>query len=146
MTYTYKTERLPLLMILLSQMIGVLMIDIVALRIALVGLMVALILATFVHYEMLITSNKITYTVRLFTLKLRTVELTDEDIYCVWFKRASWAKKKAIIKRKAGFAIPMLSDQSQHFVNHLAEFCTSHDIPIHKTSDYELLERMSTSR
>ena len=78
-------------MILLSQFVGVLIIDIVALRIALVGLMVALIVATFVHYEMLITANKITYTVRLFTLKLRTVELTDEDIYCVWFKRASWA-------------------------------------------------------
>ena len=78
-------------MILLSQFVGVLIIDIVALRIALVGLMVALIVATFVHYEMLITANKITYTVRLFTLKLRTVELTDEDIYCVWFKSASWA-------------------------------------------------------
>lgn len=144
--YTSRGEILPTLMFLLPQIVLISMIDFTPFKIGIGVFTMTLLFVTFFYYEMHITANKITYTVRLFKFKIKTVELSSEDIDCVWFKRAGWAKKKVHIKRKNGFAIHMLNDQPQHFINHLTEFCTSHNIPIHKTSDYELLERMSTPR
>jgi hypothetical protein len=145
-TYTYRGVTLPILMVLLPQIVLISMIDFTPFKIGVGIFTMTLLLVTFFYYELHITANKITYTVKLFKFKIKTVELTYEDIYCVWFKRAGWARKKALIKRKKGFAIHMLSEQPHHLFNHLTDFCASQDIAIHKTSDYELLERMSAPK
>ncbi|WP_090871377.1 hypothetical protein [Oceanobacillus limi] len=58
------------------------------------------------------------------------------------FKRAGWGKKCVIIKNHKGFHFRIINFKPEHIYNDLMDFAQNYEIPVSKTKDYLILEKL----
>lgn len=104
-------------------------------------LLLVLVLAL-IRFKINIYDDHLLYEILLVNKSSVKKRVFPEEINQMKFTRVGWAKKAAIIKVNKGINIRLADLESPIAYDHLMEFAEKHDIPIVKTKDYLLLERM----
>lgn len=94
------------------------------------------------HYEFQIENNRLTYRILLLKTPIYTKEVVPEDIREIKFIRVDWAKKSAIVRMKKGFNIRVILFHPDSVYKELEQYAKEHNVSIHKTRDYQILEKM----
>ncbi|PSL41783.1 hypothetical protein B0H99_10126 [Planomicrobium soli] len=107
-------------------------------------LLFLLIVAVFslVRFKLTIYAEKMVYEILLVNKSIIKKKILPIHINQMKFIRVGWAQKAAIIKVKKGINVRLVVLEPPKAYDHLIEFATIHDIPIAKTKDYLILERM----
>ncbi|SFL53965.1 hypothetical protein SAMN04487943_102127 [Gracilibacillus orientalis] len=101
------------------------------------------ILATiFMKFNLKITGGSLTYKILVFSLTIYKREIPHSQILAMKFKRAGWGKKFVIVKNKKAFNFRIIEFYPKSIYIDLIDFANKYGIPISKTKDYLILERL----
>ncbi|MHA6261385.1 hypothetical protein ACXYMX_16095 [Sporosarcina sp. CAU 1771] len=147
MVYNAKTQRGPLVVIFLILLV-VLILSLrngggswmLYLHIPFTLLVLA---AIFINFGFKISNGVLKFQIRIFTLPIYAKEINHEEIDGLKLTRVGWKKKCAVVQNRKGLNFRILAFNPESIFNDLIAFATDYKIPITKTKDYIILEKMS---
>lgn len=95
-----------------------------------------------IQYQFHIDYQRLTYQVFLLRTPIFTKEVVPEEIQEIKFIRVDWAKKSAIVRMKKGLNIRVILFHPDSVCKDLEHYARENNVSIHKTRDYQILERM----
>ena len=96
----------------------------------------------FITYHVVINKHTISYTIKLFGLKIYNKKIIHTDVIKITFKRMGWNAKSAVIKVRKGLSIRVGYFKPNDVYKDLIVFCEENEIPYKKTKDYKIIENM----
>lgn len=105
-------------------------------------IIVFLLTSLFIRYKLEIKDGYLTYQFLLLETPLYKRIIHPLEITQIKFVRFGWATKGAIIQTKKGLHIRIFKFEPNHVFLDILDFANHHTIPILKTKDYQILERM----
>lgn len=142
MTYTAKPERTALAMMsvltlfLSWQYVGTFWMMTILSAVAIVQL-----LCIVLSYEVTIHAHAIHYHVKWFHWTVYEKTVTPASVRVVRFTRTGWQSSLAVIHH-AGIPLRISKFTPHTVYEHVAVFCSEHDIATTKTKDYELVQKI----
>lgn len=101
------------------------------------------ILATiFMNFKFKIHDGALDFQIRIFTLAIYKRKINHNQIKGMKFKRTGWGKKCAIVQSHKGFNFRITHFKQEIIYNDLIDFANDYEIPIFKTKDYLILEKL----
>ena len=97
----------------------------------------------FINFRFKISSGVLKFQIRIFALAIYNKEVNHEQIDAIKLTRVGWKKKCAVVQNKKGLNFRILAFSPASIFNDLIEFANDYKIPISKTKDYVILERMN---
>lgn len=102
------------------------------------------ILATiFINFKFKILEGSLTFQILIFTFLVYEKEVDPKRIDSMIFKRIGWGKKCVIVKNNIGFNFRISNFDPEIIYNDLLAFANAYSIPITKTKDYLILEKLN---
>lgn len=98
--------------------------------------------AIFTNFKFRIEEGSLIFKILIFTFTVYKKEINHKQIDRMKFKRISWTKKCAIVKNNKGFNFRITNFYSVEIYNDLVDFAKEYNIPISKTKDYLILEKL----
>ncbi len=114
--------------------------EVTFLRIILIAI---IFLSLYIKFKFVIADGCLSFEVLIFSLHLYKKEVQPNQIVSMRFKRVGWARKCVIIKITKGFNLRIVHFYPKEIYNDLIDFANQYDIPISKTKDYVILEKMN---
>ncbi|MGP4074693.1 hypothetical protein [Halobacillus sp. K22] len=93
------------------------------------------------RYKFEVGHDQLVYRLLFFKKTIYIRKLAPSDISQIRFVRLMWAKKTVLIKVKSERKIRLVEPSPSTAFDHLMEFADKHEVELHKTRDYLLLER-----
>lgn len=143
MTYTAKTQQTVLLFFLILAITSIF-----ATRnhpstyYILIPYTLMILAFIFMVFQLTIKKDSLKFKILLFTITIYKKEVNVKQIERVKLKRVGWATKCAIVKNRRGFNFRIINFFPREVYNDLVIFAEAYDIPLSKTKDYLILERM----
>ncbi len=109
------------------------------LQLSLVFLMLLLV---FIHFTLRIDEGLITYQVLFLSLVIWKKELNPQQMKQLTFKRVGWSTQCALIQTKHILNLRIIHFTPEDVFQELALFNQRNSIPINKSKDYSLLEKV----
>lgn len=99
-------------------------------------------ISRFLDFRLEVADGCLTYKIRVFTFTIYHKTVSHQQIKMMTFKRAGWSQKCVIVKHDKGFNFRILNFTPKNIYDELMEFGSRYEIPMNKTKDYLLLEKM----
>ncbi|MEK3766038.1 hypothetical protein [Solibacillus sp. FSL K6-4121] len=96
----------------------------------------------FITYQVVINKHTISYTIKLFGLKIYNKKIIHTDVIKITFKRMGWNAKLAVIKVRKWLPIRVGYFKPNDVYEDLIVFCEENAVPYRKTKDYTIIEKM----
>ncbi|MGG3941099.1 hypothetical protein ABEV54_06520 [Peribacillus psychrosaccharolyticus] len=143
MTFSAKTHRGKLIFLLFINVLSMVLYfpsGILAyLQLSLVFLTLLLV---FIHFTLRIDEGLITYQVLFLSLVIWKKELNPQQMKQLTFKRVGWSTQCAVIQTKHILNLQIIHFTPEDVFQELALFNQRNGIPINKSKDYSLLEKV----
>ncbi|WP_147628982.1 diguanylate cyclase [Oceanobacillus massiliensis] len=117
-------------------------IEISGFLLASVLIMFILFVALFIGFRLTIGRDTLRYEVLLMRFPVYAKEISAGQIKKIHFKRVNWSTKAAVVQLEKGMNLHIRGFTPKAAYDHLMEFAESKDLPISKTRDYRILEKM----
>jgi hypothetical protein len=144
MTYSGKTQQTVLLIFLILGINGLFTSrnypDIYSL---LIPYILFILVVIFLNFNLRIEKDTLTYEIFLFSIRIYKKEVDYKQIDQIKFKRVGWATKSAVVKNKQGFHFRITNFKPEEVYDDLIDYAEGFDIPLTKTKDYQILERLN---
>ncbi len=147
MVYRGKAER-GILLFLFALMVGLLITNVTGdnfskelLYFHIVSLLF-LIASFFIRYKLEIKEGYLIYQLLFLETSLYKRMIHPSQITQIKFVRFGWATKGAIIQSKKGLNIRIFKLEPNNVFLDILDYAFIHSIPIKKTKDYQILEKM----
>ena len=108
-------------------------------------LLIAVLLAS-LTLELRIVNENLLFQLTIFKFCIVKKQLLPSNIDVMKFKRTGWAQKLVLIKVKKGLNIRITAFHPKTVYKNLLDYGTDYDVPVYKTKDYKILERMEKTR
>ncbi len=95
-----------------------------------------------IRFKLEMNKDHFVYHMQFFQITLFKRHIYPGQIKQLKFVRVGWNEKGAIIKVNKGFNIRLIVLDSQRAYDDVMGFAHDHEIPIFKTRDYLILEKM----
>lgn len=95
-----------------------------------------------IQYQFQIDQNQLTYQIFLLRTPIYKREVVPEEIQEIRFIRVDWAKKSAIVRMKKGLNMRIILFHPDSVCKDLEQYAKENNVSIHKTRDYQIIERM----
>lgn len=95
----------------------------------------------FINYQVKLDKDTLQYTVNFHKIQIIKRDITPSQISEIVFKRYGWGKKGAVIKVAGKLNIRIVDFHPQEIYDKLIEFANNNHLKMHKTKDYQILER-----
>lgn len=99
-------------------------------------------LLLFTRFTFKINDDHLVYQIIFLKKLIVNREIYPNQVDQLKFFRVGWANKAAIIKTNKGLNVRLAILRPHKAYDHLLDFCDKHEITVHKTKDYFILERM----
>jgi len=109
-------------------------------------LSIILIVLACARVELTIEGEKLQFTVSLFGRVIYKRTIHPNAILLMKFRREDWAQKAITIKMKKGPALRFSNVNRDEFFADMICYARQYEIPILKTNDYKIIERMRERR
>lgn len=96
----------------------------------------------FMKFKLKIGDDSLTFQILVFNLTIYKKEVHYNQIIRMKFKRTGWAKKCVNVQNKMGFNFRITNFNSENIYHDLIDFADKHKIPVSKTKDYLILEKL----
>lgn len=97
----------------------------------------------FLKYEFEINEHTLIYRIQLFTFTIYEKQMIAQDVRMIHYKRISWHTKMAIVKLNKGWNLRISLFSPDTVLEELERYAGRNNISIHKTKDYQILEKMA---
>ena len=146
MIYNAKTQRGPLIIIFLILLV-VLIFSITNggsswILYFHIPFTILVLTAIFINFGFKISNGVLKFQIRIFTLAIYNKEVNHEQIDGIKLTRVGWKKKCAVVQNQNGLNFRILAFNPEFIFNDLIEFANDYKIPISKTKEYVILEKM----
>ncbi|MCP3032863.1 hypothetical protein LF817_16170 [Halobacillus sp. A1] len=102
------------------------------------------ILATiFMNFKLKIVNGFLTFQILIFTFAVYKKQVNHSQIESMKFKRIGWGKKRVIVKNNHGFNFRISNFYPEEIYKDLMDFANEYNVPISKTKDYLILEKLN---
>lgn len=105
-------------------------------------IVIAIVFTLCIHYQFQIDQQRLTYQIFLLGTPIYKKEVIPEEIQEIKFIRVDWAKKSAIVRMEKGVNMRIILFHPESVCKDLEHYAKEHNVSIHKTRDYQILERM----
>lgn len=106
------------------------------------SLVILTLVLVFIHFTLRVEEGLITYQVLFLSLIIWKTELTPQQMIQLTFKRVGWSTKCAVIQTKQMFNLRISHFPPEDVFQELALFAQRNGIPIRKSKNYLLIERV----
>lgn len=143
MTYSAKTQRFVQLLFLIFAVWAMFTNrDYPILYFFLILFSIFILATLFVNYVFKIGKDSLTFRILIFKFTVYEKDVHHKQIDSIKFKRVGWGEKRAIVKNYKGFNFHISKFYPEEIYNDLIDFASQYNIPISKTKDYQILEKM----
>ncbi len=97
----------------------------------------------FVNFKFKMAEGSMTFQILIFIFAVYNKEVDHKQIDSMKFKRIGWGKKCVIVKNNNGFNFRISNFYPEKIYNDLIGFANEYSIPISKTKDYLILEKLN---
>lgn len=97
----------------------------------------------FMNIKFKILEDSLNYQALLFTFTIYKKQVHHNQIDSMKFKRVGWAKKSVTVKSNKGLNLRISNFYPKGVYNDLIAYAEKYSIPINKTKDYLILEKLN---
>lgn len=103
-------------------------------------------LPVLIQYRVRIDCGMVHYDIRFLRIPLHRRIIAPESIEQICFNRYDWRKRGAVLKLTNGRKVRLTHFDSVELMGRLETFAKTYKVPVNKSKDYKLLERMDASK
>lgn len=93
-------------------------------------------------FKFKIEDDSLTFQILVLNITIYKKEVHYKQINRMKFKRTGWAKKCVNVQNKKGFNFRITNFNLDNIYGDLINFANKHNIPVAKTKDYLILEKL----
>ena len=144
LTYRAKTERVVPLIFLFGMMVYTFINfqGYPSVYVRQIPFLALILIALLINFKFTIEKGLLTFTILLYKFPVYKKEVSHSEVEHIQFKRVGWSKKCAIIKNNKSFNLRIVNFYPTKIYDDLIDFAEKNRIPMHKTEEYQILERM----